>query len=82
MSDYFPTTSHDFKTNFSRYLKMLRQGRYDGIMVKHYKKPMGVFVLLEPPSTPLKEEPKTAPEAAQQSDSKMLEILQYLESKF
>lgn len=62
MQNYLHTTSHDFKSNFSRYLKTLRAGKYDGILVKHYKKPVGFFALLEPPSEPEhKPEPDLAP---------------------
>lgn len=58
MSDYLHTTSHDFKSNFSRYLKRLMAGEYEGVLIKHYTKPIGIFTLLEPPSPQKSEEPE------------------------
>lgn len=63
MPDYLHLNSHDFKSNFSRYLNALMTGEYEGILVKHYKKPIGVFALLDPPEkTPAPHSDDSEPE--------------------
>ena len=59
MSDqYYHTTIHDFKTHFSRYLRLMHNGTYDGVVVKQYKKPMALIVPLVHPDKN-KDEEKT-----------------------
>ncbi len=31
---YFYTTTHDFKTNFAKYIRWMEEGRYDAVFVK------------------------------------------------
>lgn len=31
---YFTTTTHDFKTNFAKYIRWMEEGRYDAVFVK------------------------------------------------
>ncbi len=51
MADYrknfIHTTIHDFKTNISRYIRLTEEGQYDGVIIKRYSKPVGLFVPLE-----------------------------------
>jgi hypothetical protein len=73
MPDYLHTTSHDFKSNFSRYLQTLLKGEYDGILVKHYKKPIGVFALLDPP-------PKQPDPAPEEEEIDMAALIKHLKT--
>ena len=47
MSKDIEVTSHYFKTHFSAFMRDLETGRYDRIVVKRNKKPVGVFSLPE-----------------------------------
>lgn len=40
---YLMVTTHDFKTHFSHYLKLLKAGRYEGIMVFRNRTYVGYF---------------------------------------
>jgi len=42
--DYIHTTIHDFKTNFSHYVRMIEQHRAQAIIVKRYNKEVGLFI--------------------------------------
>ena len=42
--EYLHTTMHDFKTNFSRYLRAIERGEFRGIIVKRYNKKIGAFI--------------------------------------
>jgi|GEM_PF-5070239 len=41
--DYHEVTMHDFKSNIARYLRDLDRGRWDGLVVKRYNQPVGLF---------------------------------------
>ena len=41
-------TIHDFKTNISRYIRLLEAGSYKGVIVNRYNKPIAVFGVLSP----------------------------------
>jgi hypothetical protein len=59
MSDqYHYTIIHDFKTHFSRYLRLMHNGTYDGVVVKQYKKPMALIVPLVHPDKKKNEKDK------------------------
>ncbi len=53
---FIHTTIHDFKGNISKYIRVLQQGAFEGVIVNRYQEPMGVFMLL--PEQKLKK-PKT-----------------------
>jgi len=40
MQDYLYTTIHEFKSNISRYIRMLEAGTYRAMIVKRNKKPV------------------------------------------
>lgn len=42
---YIYATIHDFKTNISRYMRMLQEGRYKGVKVKRYNRVAGIFLV-------------------------------------
>lgn len=42
---YIYTTIHDFKTNFSKYIRMLRKGPWKAVVVSRYKEDIGFFFL-------------------------------------
>lgn len=44
MNPYLKVTSHDFKTHFSRYIRLLDSGAYAGIIVKQYKRPVAIIL--------------------------------------
>ncbi len=77
MTEYLHTTSHDFKSNFSRYLKYLMAGQYQGILVKHYTKPIGVFALLEPPQNKIEPNPAPDPHQAEE-EIDIASLMKYL----
>jgi len=37
-------STHDFKTNFSKYLREMQMGKYKGVVVTSYGRPVGAFV--------------------------------------
>lgn len=37
-------TVHEFKSNIARYIRALEDGRYQGVIVKRYDKPVGAFL--------------------------------------
>lgn len=41
---YFTTTTHDFKTNFAKYIRWMEEGRYDAVFVKRGRETVA-FVL-------------------------------------
>lgn len=45
--NYISTTTHDFKTNFSEYVRMLEESRDTSIIVYRYNKPIGLFTPFE-----------------------------------
>lgn len=57
---FIHTTMHDFKSNISKYIRVLQRGVYDGVIVKRYNEPMGLFVLMESAKKP---KPKSDQEA-------------------
>ena len=50
--EYIYATIHDFKTNISRYIRLLDSGRYRAVVVKRYNKPVGMFLSVEHLSRP------------------------------
>ncbi len=51
--EYIHTTIHDFKGNIAKYIRVLHSGRYQGVIVKRYSKPVGLFVALDQRQNPL-----------------------------
>ncbi len=51
-SNYLIVPVHDFKTNFSKYLKLLEKREKHGIVVRRYKKKIAMLVWLERPKEP------------------------------
>lgn len=49
MADYSDTyifaTTHEFKTHISRYMRLLKSGKYKGVMVKRYNRVAGYFIV-------------------------------------
>ena len=43
MKNYREVTIHEFKNNIARYLRELGNGDYDGLVVKRYNEPVGMF---------------------------------------
>jgi len=37
-------STHAFKTNFSKYLREMQMGKYKGVVVTSYGRPVGAFV--------------------------------------
>ena len=45
--EYIHATIHDFKTHFSRYLRMLEREEYRAVMVYRREKRVGIFIPYE-----------------------------------
>ena len=45
--NYISTTTHDFKTNFSEYVRLLEECEGTSIIVYKYNKPIGLFTPFE-----------------------------------
>lgn len=43
-SDYLVVSVHDFKTNFSKYMRMLEAKQKQGIVVRRYKKRIAMVI--------------------------------------
>lgn len=37
-------STHDLKTNLSRYIRQLEQGELDVVLVRRYKKPLAILI--------------------------------------
>ena len=49
---FIETTMHDFKSNIAKYIRILDQGRFEGVVVKRYNEPVGLFVPMRPKPKP------------------------------
>ena len=45
--EHLETTIHDFKTNISRYIRKLERGEYRAIVVKRYRRTVGIFMTVK-----------------------------------
>lgn len=55
---YIYTTMHEFKSNIAKYVRILENPEYRGVIVKRYNKPVGVFIPMERPEP---KQPKETP---------------------
>lgn len=55
--NYIKTTTHDFKTHFSEYVRLLQENPDSALIIYKYKKPLGFFM---PISKELEKELETA----------------------
>ena len=44
--DFIHASIHDFKTNISRYNRLIQAGRYRGVYVYHYETHIGIYMCL------------------------------------
>ena len=56
---YKEVTMHDFKTNISKYVKEMEAGAYRAVVVHRYKKPLGMFLLMDYLTAKVEEDKKT-----------------------
>ncbi len=45
--NYISTTTHDFKTNFSEYVRLLEECDNSGLIIYRYNQPVGLFTLFD-----------------------------------
>lgn len=43
-NEHIVATIHDFKSNISRYIRLLEQGKYRAVIVRRYDRTIGVFI--------------------------------------
>ena len=57
MPEHLETTIHDFKTNITRYIRQLERGEYRAVVVKRYRRTVGIFMTVNQAQPDAAEEP-------------------------
>ena len=78
MGDHIIANIHDFKSNISKYIRLLERGAYKAVIVRRYGKPVGAFVTMNARGKAATEKAglvRNAGPAAEKSFGAMLSLL-------